>query len=187
MASRVFRKAAIDRLSSLEQLDQLVRVTPPQGWIALGLLSSVLAAAALWGWFGSIPVEIGGEGILQSAPASASQGQELEAVLFLPFQQGKKISAGMEAHIFVGHPANGGPEFIFGEVRRVDFLSRGGDPWTKVEITLKAAPDASVGGSSLPRAAWDQSNPEPITGKIIIQRIRPFDVLISDLRRRGNT
>ena len=60
----VFRKVALERMSSPEQLDQLMRVTNPQGWLALGALSLLILAALVWGIFGSIPTEAMGEGIL---------------------------------------------------------------------------------------------------------------------------
>ncbi|MGA1194869.1 MAG: hypothetical protein ACO36I_00070 [Candidatus Latescibacterota bacterium] len=44
---QIFRQAALDRLSSPDQLDQLMRVTTPKGWIALMALCSVLLAATI--------------------------------------------------------------------------------------------------------------------------------------------
>jgi HlyD family secretion protein len=60
----IFRKVALERLSSPEQLDQLMQVTNPQGWLALLGLCALLVAALLWGIFGSVPTETTGEGIL---------------------------------------------------------------------------------------------------------------------------
>jgi HlyD family secretion protein len=60
----IFRKVALERLSSPEQLDQLVQVTNPRGWLALGALGLILLAALGWGIWGSIPAEATGEGIL---------------------------------------------------------------------------------------------------------------------------
>ena len=60
----IFRKVALERLSSPEQLDQLMRVTNPAGWLALGAVMALLLGAVAWGFFGSIPSEARGEGIL---------------------------------------------------------------------------------------------------------------------------
>jgi HlyD family secretion protein len=60
----IFRKVALERLSSPEQLDQLMRVTNPTGWIALAAVGALLVAATIWGFYGSIPTEARGEGIL---------------------------------------------------------------------------------------------------------------------------
>ena len=60
----VFRKASLDRLSSPEQLDKLLQVTRPRGWIALVALGFLVGSAVLWGFEGSIPSRVAGQGIL---------------------------------------------------------------------------------------------------------------------------
>lgn len=64
MRREIFRSVALERLSSPEQLDQLLQVTTPRGWIALGALGALLATAVAWGVVGSIPERIHGQGIL---------------------------------------------------------------------------------------------------------------------------
>lgn len=61
---QIFRKVALERLSSPDQLDQLMQVTDPKGWLALGALGSLILAAVVWGVVGSIPTEAQGAGIL---------------------------------------------------------------------------------------------------------------------------
>jgi HlyD family secretion protein len=60
----IFRKVALERLSSPEQLDQMVQVTDAKGWLALTGLGALLLAAVGWGIWGSIPTEAQGDGIL---------------------------------------------------------------------------------------------------------------------------
>jgi HlyD family secretion protein len=60
----IFRKVALERLSSPEQLDQLMQVTSPRGWLALGAFGALLLTALGWSVFGSIPTDATGEGIL---------------------------------------------------------------------------------------------------------------------------
>jgi HlyD family secretion protein len=62
--STIFRKVALDRLASPEQLDQLLPVTDSQGWVALAALGTVLLAAFGWGVLGSVPQNVSGTGIL---------------------------------------------------------------------------------------------------------------------------
>jgi HlyD family secretion protein len=64
MNSTIFRKVSLDRLSSPEQLDQLIQVTNPRGWIALTAFGALLSAAFAWGVLGSIADKVGGQGIL---------------------------------------------------------------------------------------------------------------------------
>lgn len=55
MSEGLFRKASIDKVSSPEQLDLLMRVTAPAGWIALVAVGVMLIAVGVWSVLGSIP------------------------------------------------------------------------------------------------------------------------------------
>ncbi len=63
-AARLFRKSALDRLSSPEQLDQLIRLTRPRDWIATLALLALIALAGLWSVLGRVPERVKGSGIL---------------------------------------------------------------------------------------------------------------------------
>ncbi len=56
--SKLFRKVALDRLSSPEQLDTLMRVITQKAWLALAPLLLLILGGAVWGWFGSLPDKI---------------------------------------------------------------------------------------------------------------------------------
>lgn len=60
----LFRKVALDKLSSPEQLDQLITVTSPRAWFVLAAIGAILVTVALWGIFGSIPTKVYGQGIV---------------------------------------------------------------------------------------------------------------------------
>lgn len=82
----MFRKVALERLSSPEQLDQLLQVTNPRGWLALGTLILLILLASVWGVFGSLPTEALGEGILirrggVSGVATQGEGQVEEMLV----------------------------------------------------------------------------------------------------------
>ncbi len=62
--SQLFRKAALDRLSSPEQLDQIMRVTSPMGWAAMAACVVLVAMATIWGVYGTIPTKVMGQGLL---------------------------------------------------------------------------------------------------------------------------
>ena len=63
-SSAIFRKVSLDRLASPEQLDQLMRVTDPRGWVALAAAGLVLVTALTWGIAGRIPESVSGTGML---------------------------------------------------------------------------------------------------------------------------
>jgi HlyD family secretion protein len=65
-SEKIFRKAALDRLSSPDQLDQLIDVTRPADWIAALVIGLALVGAMTWGVVGRIPTRVAGEGILIS-------------------------------------------------------------------------------------------------------------------------
>ena len=60
----LFRKVALERLSSPEHLDTLMHVITPNAWLALAPLLGLIVLALFWGWFGSIPTKVAGKCIL---------------------------------------------------------------------------------------------------------------------------
>src|ERR1700728_3927802 len=64
LAPSPFRQSALDRLSSPEQLDQMVRVSDAKGWIAASGIALFVSFIVAWGILGSIPTEVEAPGIL---------------------------------------------------------------------------------------------------------------------------
>lgn len=60
----IFRERALKKMSSPEQLDQLIRLTSLRQWIALLTVGVVLLCFVWWGIFGSVPTRVSGQGIL---------------------------------------------------------------------------------------------------------------------------
>ncbi|MBX3356918.1 MAG: NHLP bacteriocin system secretion protein [Phycisphaeraceae bacterium] len=92
---QLFRESALERLSSPEQLDQVLHVTSPKGWIALLAIWAVLAAVGLWSVFGSAPTVEDGRGILIAGGGlkqieSPSTGR----LISLDVKVGEPVSAG---------------------------------------------------------------------------------------------
>ncbi|MEO1621147.1 MAG: hypothetical protein AAFU53_08965 [Cyanobacteria bacterium J06632_3] len=65
----IFRKEALERLSSPEQLDQLIKIVTPRSLLPLVALSGLLGCGLLWSIFGRIPVTTTGSGGLVYADA----------------------------------------------------------------------------------------------------------------------
>jgi HlyD family secretion protein len=64
---RIFREAAIERLSNPEQLDHVVGVTRPFDWMAAAALALGLVVLVAWSVLGRIPTRVSGDGILLSS------------------------------------------------------------------------------------------------------------------------
>ena len=64
MDQKIFRKESLENISSPEQLDLLMKVTTPVGWLALGAAGLIIVALVLWGFWGSIPTTVTGSGLL---------------------------------------------------------------------------------------------------------------------------
>lgn len=69
---QIFRQAALDRLSSPEQLDRLIAITDPRGWLALLACAVLLFCVVAWSIFGRLPTHVTGQGIIMSLGASVS-------------------------------------------------------------------------------------------------------------------
>ena len=54
VSEALFRKAALDKVSSPDELDLLMRVTSPFGWLALLTMIAIVAVVGVWAFIGSI-------------------------------------------------------------------------------------------------------------------------------------
>jgi HlyD family secretion protein len=60
----IFRKVALERLSSPEQIDRLLNVTSGRAWLALAAAGALLSAAIAWGYLGSATTTAKGQGAI---------------------------------------------------------------------------------------------------------------------------
>ncbi len=61
---KLFRKQALDRLSSPEQLDQLIQIVNPKDWLPLSVLGILFLLIIFWSIIGRIPITVSGKGVL---------------------------------------------------------------------------------------------------------------------------
>ena len=92
---QIFRKEALDHLSTPEQLDQLLRIVTLKSWIPLAVIAGGIFAAVVWSIVGSIPVTVQGTGLLlyprQIVPIqSPASGQLIRFVV----EENDKVEAG---------------------------------------------------------------------------------------------
>ena len=64
MSRRIYRKVALDRLASPEQLDQLLVVTNVRVWLVLVGIFIILSMLVAWSFVGFLPTRVHGPGIL---------------------------------------------------------------------------------------------------------------------------
>ena len=62
----IFRKSALERMASLDQLDQTMTVVKPSTVLALISVGIMMTVAVLWGIFGSVPEVIHGSGVIMN-------------------------------------------------------------------------------------------------------------------------
>lgn len=60
----LFRPTALARIRSPEQLDALLPLTAPLGWLALLILGLAFIVAAVWGFVGTVPRIVSGQGVI---------------------------------------------------------------------------------------------------------------------------
>ncbi|NEQ81605.1 MAG: NHLP bacteriocin system secretion protein [Moorea sp. SIO2I5] len=60
----LFRQESLERLSSPEQLDQLMQVVNPRDWLPIAALGGLVFLAVIWSIFGRIPITVTGQGVL---------------------------------------------------------------------------------------------------------------------------
>jgi len=93
--SNLFRKEALDRLSSPERLDQLMQVVQPQKWIPLAAMGSLIAVGLAWSVFGRIPITIAGQGVVVfPSKVAGFQSPSSGQILTLYVRSGDQVKKG---------------------------------------------------------------------------------------------
>lgn len=98
MAAGFFRKSALEKLSTPEKLDQLIKVTDRRAWIALSTVVLAIVTALLWSVFGKVKTKLDVSGVIQGGEVhevvSTAQGQLMEVKVNLgdPVERGQVIA-----------------------------------------------------------------------------------------------
>lgn len=79
MSAGFFRKSALEKLSTPEKLDQLIKVTGPKAWIALFTVFIALGTGVCWAVFGTVKTKLDAIGVVLGGEihevVATSQGQ----------------------------------------------------------------------------------------------------------------
>lgn len=68
----LYRKSSLERISSPEQLDKVIKVTSPMSWLALIGITLIIVVTIIWSIVGTIPETITSKGIVSSLVGSNS-------------------------------------------------------------------------------------------------------------------
>ncbi len=74
----IYRKSALERISSPEQMDKAITVTSPLSWLALGAVTVIVVVTLIWSIVGTLPVTVSTMGIV-TAPTSTNSVYAPEA------------------------------------------------------------------------------------------------------------
>ena len=64
--SNIFRKAALERLASPEQLDKMIKITSPMVWLSTVAIVVVIAVTVIWAFVGRLPEKVDISGLYTS-------------------------------------------------------------------------------------------------------------------------
>ncbi len=68
----VFRQSALDKLTSVEQLDKTLKITSPLSWLALVGVTVIIIATIIWSIIGTLPTTVTANGMIVNANTSTN-------------------------------------------------------------------------------------------------------------------
>lgn len=93
--AELYRKSALEKISSPEQLDKALTVTSPLSWITLIGITLIIIATVLWGFFGTIPMTVTVQGIIASPDSTnAVYSNESGTVISILTHEGSTLHLG---------------------------------------------------------------------------------------------
>ncbi len=113
----LFRQVSLERLSSPEQLDQLMQIASPKRWIPIAAVGVALAAGIGWSILGRIPVTAVGASVLVH-PADGSE--QLMGLAYFDSRDANQIRVGMPVVLV---PDITGGDRIGGVIGRIQDIS----------------------------------------------------------------
>lgn len=105
--SKIYRKASLEKLSSPEQLDNLIKITSPSYWLTLVGGITIIIGVVIWAFYGQLPKMLNSNGILlhnvindgANIKKEVSDIKDMNIVSYIPLSEGKKVTKGMEAYV----------------------------------------------------------------------------------------
>ena len=133
--SQFYRKSAMDKLNSPDELNELLTVISPKGWLSLTAVFLLMAMAVGWAFTANMETTVTGSGVLLEDAATDT----LEAVFYVSLADGKRIQPGMQARISPSIIRSEEYGLLLAEVTSVEQLPR-----TQAEMMAVLGNDAVV-------------------------------------------
>jgi hypothetical protein len=143
----MFRQEALDRLSSPEELDQLMHITKPRSWIALCVIGALLAMAVVWAYTTTVTTSFDADGAITTV-----HGKNDIATIFVSLERARNLQKGMKAEVVLFGNESGARSVLVGHVAGV------GD----APATIKRL-EQVLGNQSLFRTEEDRGDVVPVT------------------------
>jgi hypothetical protein len=195
----LFRKKALEKLQSPEQLNMLMTVTSPQGWLALLALGVVLIAAATWAVFGTVQASVPGRGVLIT---KADDPNRLEAVLFVSMDDARRIEPEVSAKVSPITVRKEEYGYLIGEVLSVEAVPTshadmlgilGTDSYVQslaaagelIQVRIELKRDNNPTSYQWTSADGPPSPLRPgtiVTGNVVVSEERPIELVFDDFK-----
>lgn len=94
MSAGFFRKSALEKLSTPEKLDQLIKVTSPKAWITLSVVFVALATGIFWACFGRVSTKLNVTGVVLGGDVHEVVATSNGQLVKLQVRMGDKVAKG---------------------------------------------------------------------------------------------
>ena len=95
--AEIYRKAALDKLSSPEQLDKMIKIISPSFWIAAIGGGGIILVATIWSIFGRLPENVSTNGIYMGESGIHTVTSEIGGVVTeILVEEGDTVKKGQE-------------------------------------------------------------------------------------------
>lgn len=120
----LFRRSALERISSPEQLNDTIRVTNPGIWLVVVALFLLIGTFGVWAFLGSIPETVPMNGI-----AFSLQEPVRSVFSYVRMKTARRLTVGMPVQISPDYAPRDRFGYIHGEIVRI-----GAEPVSKSDI-----------------------------------------------------
>lgn len=154
----LFRKKAVDRVSSPEELDRYLQVTSPGIWITLIAIIILLAGVVVWGVLGHLSTEL----------QVAVSVEDNYALCYIPQRYEKSVKSGMKVMI-------AGNEYRIENIGMSEVMLLGEE-----DVPKMLAGNLVEGSIVCPMSVADADlAPAVYTGSIVIETISPISLVFN--------